>query len=68
MHQTLEARLATAKDLMEAAEQERLEKEESARNAFFEQKAVMEKVVEESEMLEQEAEENSRVATLLTQL
>jgi hypothetical protein len=62
MHQNLEARLAIAEELRKAAEQERLEKEESARNAFAEQEAIMEKVIQESKMLEQEAEENSKVA------
>ncbi|MBA0863026.1 hypothetical protein Goshw_015762 [Gossypium schwendimanii] len=62
MHQTLEARQAAAKELMKAAEQEKLEKEESALNALAEQEAIMLKVVQESETLQQEAEENSKVA------
>lgn len=66
MHQILEVRLATAEELRRAAEQERLEKEESVRNALAEQEAIMEKVIQESKMLEQEAEENSKVATFST--
>ncbi|KAG8473930.1 hypothetical protein CXB51_033662 [Gossypium anomalum] len=62
MHQTLVARQAAAKELMKAAEQEKLEKEESALNALAEQEAIMLKVVQESETLQQEAEENSKVA------
>ncbi|XP_059438564.1 uncharacterized protein LOC132171297 [Corylus avellana] len=65
MHQILEARLAIAEELRKAAEQERLEKEESARNAFAEQEAIMEKVIQESKMLEQEAEENSKLREFL---
>lgn len=66
MHQILEARLATAEELRKSAEQERIEKEESAGNALAEQEAIMEKVLQESKMLEQEAEENSKVSTFST--
>jgi hypothetical protein len=66
MHQSLETRLATAEEMRKAAEQEMLEKEESARNALAEQEAIMEKVVQESKILKEEAEENSKVATFLT--
>ncbi|GLT54281.1 hypothetical protein SLA2020_274920 [Shorea laevis] len=65
MHQILEVRLATAEELRRAAEQERLEKEESVRNALAEQEAIMEKVIQESKMLEQEAEENSKLREFL---
>ncbi|KHG22513.1 Golgin subfamily A member 2-like protein 4 [Gossypium arboreum] len=65
MHQTLEARQAAAKELMKAAEQEKLEKEESALNAIAEQEAIMLKVVQESETLQQEAEENSKLREFL---
>ncbi|TYG39309.1 hypothetical protein ES288_D12G006100v1 [Gossypium darwinii] len=65
MHQTLEARQAAAKELMKAAEQEKLEKEESALNALAEQEAIMLKVVQESETLQQEAEENSKLREFL---
>lgn len=62
MSQTLEVRLAAAEELRKATEQEKLEKEESARKALAEQEAIMEKVVRESRRLQQEAEENSKVA------
>ncbi|XP_041022616.1 uncharacterized protein LOC121263657 isoform X1 [Juglans microcarpa x Juglans regia] len=65
MHLTLEARVATAEELRKAAEQERIEKEESAQNALAVQEAIMEKVVQESKMLEDEAEENSRLREFL---
>lgn len=63
MHQALQTRLAMAEELRKAAERERFEKEESAQNDLDAEEAIMEKVVQESKMLEQEAEENSRVAS-----
>lgn len=63
MRHTLEARVAAAEEVRKAAEQEKLEKEDSARNALAEQEAIMAKVVQESKLLQQEAEENSKVAT-----
>ncbi|GMI85783.1 hypothetical protein HRI_002247600 [Hibiscus trionum] len=65
MRQTLEARQSAAQELMRAAEQEKLEKEDSARNALAEQEAIMVKVVEESKILRQEAEENSKLREFL---
>ncbi|XWS76439.1 hypothetical protein CRYUN_Cryun01aG0176300 [Craigia yunnanensis] len=65
MHQTLEARQSAAEELMKTAEQEKLEKEEAARNALAEQEAIMVKVVEESKILRQEAEENSKLREFL---
>lgn len=65
MRHTLEARVAAAEEVRKAAEQEKLEKEDSARNALAEQEAIMAKVVQESKLLQQEAEENSKVATSL---
>ncbi|OMP05015.1 hypothetical protein COLO4_09133 [Corchorus olitorius] len=65
MRQTLEARQAAAEEMMRTAEQEKLEKEESARKALAEQEAIMEKVVEESKILRQEAEENSKLREFL---
>lgn len=62
MRQTLEARQAAAKELMKATEQEKLEKEESALNALAVKEAIMLKVVQESKAIQQEAEENSKVA------
>ncbi|KAK8718042.1 hypothetical protein V6N13_045291 [Hibiscus sabdariffa] len=65
MRQTLEAQQADAKELMKAAEQEKLEKEESALSALAEQEAILSKVVQESEILQQEAEENSKLREYL---
>ncbi|KAA3471833.1 golgin candidate 5-like isoform X1 [Gossypium australe] len=65
MRQTLEARQSATQELMKAAEQEKLEKEETARNALAEQEAIMVKVVEESKILRQEAEENSKLREFL---
>ncbi|KAA8550891.1 hypothetical protein F0562_002575 [Nyssa sinensis] len=65
MHQTLEERLAAAEEERKVAEQERLEKEKSARNALAEQELMMEKVVEESKILNHEAEENSKLREFL---
>ncbi|KAK8541486.1 hypothetical protein V6N13_137905 [Hibiscus sabdariffa] len=65
MCRTLEARQSAAQDLMRAAEQEKLKKEESARNALAEQEAIMVRVVEESKILRQEAEENSKLREFL---
>ena len=64
MHQTLEERFDATEKERKAAEQEKMEKEESAKNALTEQELIMEKVVQESKMLKQEAEENSKVVTL----
>lgn len=64
MRQILEARLSAAEELRKAAEHEKLEKELSARKALAEQEAMMEKVVQESVRLQQEAEENSKVASV----
>lgn len=64
MRQILESRLTAAEILRKAAEHEKLEKEESARKALLEQEAMMEKVVQESVRLQQEAEENSKVSSV----
>ena len=64
MHHALEARLAAAAEEINAAEQVKFEKEVSARKALAEQEAIMEKVVQESKMLKQQAEENSKVAVV----
>lgn len=66
MHQSLEARLSIAEEMRKAVEQERLDKEKSARKALAEQNAIMEKVLQESKILKEEAEENSKVAIDLT--
>lgn len=65
MRVTLEARLAEAENARKAAEQEKLEKEESAHNLLAEQEALMEKLVQEAKFLQQEAEENSKLRDFL---
>lgn len=64
MRQIIEERLDAAEKERKAAEKEKMEKEESARMALAEQELIMEKVVEESKILKQEAEANSTVGTL----
>ncbi|GAB2301944.1 hypothetical protein Dimus_035967 [Dionaea muscipula] len=65
MRQALEARMHAVQEEIRAVELEKLEKEESAQVALAQQKDMMEKVVEESKILQQEAEENAKVAILL---
>lgn len=64
MRQILESRLTAAEMSKKAAELEKEEKEGSARVALLEQEAMMEKVVQESQRLQQEAEENSKVGSV----
>lgn len=61
MHRTLGARLAAADAERAAAEQEKLEKDESARKALAEQTLIMDEVVQQSKKLQQEAEDNAKV-------
>lgn len=63
MRQTLELRLAVAENERKSAVQERLEKEKSSLKALADQEIIMEKVVQESNILNQEAEENAKVMT-----
>lgn len=65
MRQTLEERRAAAERLRKESENEKLEKEKFARSALTEQEAIMEKVVQESKILQQEAEENSKLHDFL---
>ncbi|CAN1855336.1 hypothetical protein LINPERHAP1_LOCUS41667 [Linum perenne] len=65
MHRVLEERLAAAEDLLRAAEKEKFDKEESARKALAEQQSIMEKVVHESKILREAAEENSKLREFL---
>lgn len=65
MRGTLEARLAASEEERKAAEKEMLEKQETARVALAEQELVMEKVVQESKLLQQEAEENAKLRDFL---
>lgn len=64
MRQTLGMRMAAAAKEMKAAEQERLDKEEFAHKALADQEIIMEKVVQEANVLKQEAEENAKVMAL----
>lgn len=65
MRTTLEARLAVAEEERRKAEQEIFEKEETARGALAEQEVIMDKVVQESKLLQQEAEENAKLRDFL---
>ncbi|KAG5231842.1 leucine-rich repeat-containing protein [Salix suchowensis] len=65
MRQTLKSRLAAAEELMKIAELEKLEKEEAAQNALVEQEIIMAKVVQESKILQKEAEENAKLREFL---
>ncbi|PIA26498.1 hypothetical protein AQUCO_09200005v1 [Aquilegia coerulea] len=62
---SLEVRVAAAEEIRKAAEQEKHQKEESARKALVEQEQIMEKVVQESKRLQSEAEENSKLREFL---
>nr|GEU86222.1 hypothetical protein [Tanacetum cinerariifolium] len=65
MRQALEIRLASAMNIINQAEEEKLEKEISAREALLFQENQMEKVVVESKKLKLEAEENSKFQEFL---
>ncbi|CAO2839708.1 unnamed protein product [Amaranthus hypochondriacus] len=65
MRKTLEERFAVSEEERKAAEKELLMKEEIARGALVEQELIMEKVVHESKMLQQEAEENAKLRDFL---
>lgn len=65
MRQTIEVRMAAAAKEMKAAEQERLDKEDVARKALADQEIIMEKVVQEANVLKQEAEENAKLRDFL---
>ncbi|KAL0712132.1 hypothetical protein Bca4012_019110 [Brassica carinata] len=65
MRGVLEMRLAAALEIKKAAEQEIQEKEGYARKALAEQEAIMDKVVQESKLLQKEAEENSKLREFL---
>lgn len=65
MCQNLEARLVVAEAERVAAEQGKLDKEEFARKALVEQTVIMDKVVQESKKLQQEADVNAKVTTII---
>lgn len=64
MQQTLQERLAAAEAEKVAAEMEKLENEESARKALDEEVVIMDRVVQESKNLQEEAQENSKVIVI----
>ncbi|KAK1352619.1 ELKS/Rab6-interacting/CAST family protein [Heracleum sosnowskyi] len=65
MRQSLEVRLQEAEREIKAAEQERIDKEEYAHKSLAYENSIMEKVVQESKILEQEAEKNSELREFL---
>ncbi|KAM7256981.1 hypothetical protein ACFE04_012722 [Oxalis oulophora] len=65
MHEALDARYTEAVKLVQAFGKEKLEREESAQSLLVEQEDIMEKVVQESITLGQEAEENSKLRDFL---
>ncbi|PKI70598.1 uncharacterized protein LOC116187927 isoform X2 [Punica granatum] len=65
MRRVLEVRLTAAEWVIEAAEREECAKVEPAYSALKEQEALTEKVVHESKVLQEEAEENSKLREFL---
>ncbi|KAH9623748.1 hypothetical protein KSS87_009690 [Heliosperma pusillum] len=65
MRKSLEERLAIAEEQRKEAEKELFDKQEIARGALAEQELIMEKVVQESKLLKQEAEENAKLSDFL---
>ncbi|XP_010474950.1 PREDICTED: uncharacterized protein LOC104754451 [Camelina sativa] len=65
MRGTLEIRLAAALEMKKTAEQEMKERDDSALKLLAEQEANMERVVQESKLLQQEAEKNSKLREFL---
>ncbi|KAK4408050.1 hypothetical protein Sango_0386000 [Sesamum angolense] len=65
MNQTLEARLAAAESEIKSMEQEKIEKDKAAMKALAEQELIMEKVMQESEILKQQTEDNARLQEFL---
>ncbi|XP_074268962.1 uncharacterized protein LOC141592256 [Silene latifolia] len=65
MRKSLEERLAIAEEQRREAEKEMFDKQEIARGALAEQELIMEKVVQESKLLKQEAEENTKLSDFL---
>ncbi|KAJ8547503.1 hypothetical protein K7X08_011089 [Anisodus acutangulus] len=65
LDETLGVRMAATEKEMKAAEQERLDKEEVSHKALTDQEIIMEKVVQEANILKQEAEENAKLRDFL---
>lgn len=68
MRQALEVRLAEAENEIKSAEQEKIEKEKAAMKALADQELIMDKVVQESKFLKQQAEDNAKVECLVSLL
>ncbi|KAL8513557.1 hypothetical protein ACS0TY_012869 [Phlomoides rotata] len=65
MKQTLEVRLEGAQNEIKSAEQEKEEKEKAAMKSLADQELIMEKVVQESKLLKQQAEYNAKLQEFL---
>ncbi|KAI3449606.1 hypothetical protein Pfo_006271 [Paulownia fortunei] len=65
MRQTLEVQLAAAENEIKSADEEKLEKEKAARKSLADQELIMEKVVQESKILKQQAEDNAKLQEFL---
>ncbi|CAA0832089.1 Unknown protein [Striga hermonthica] len=65
MRKILEVRLAAVENEIQSAEQEKLEKENTALKLLSHQELIMEKVVQESKILKQQAEENAKMQEFL---
>lgn len=65
MRQNLEARLAVADAERAAAERGKLDKEEFAHRALAKQTVIKDKAVQESKKLQQAAEDNAKVTTII---
>lgn len=61
MRESLQARIAAARKEREAAEEEKMRKEENARKVLSMEEALMSKVAQDSRELEQEAETNTKL-------
>ncbi|KAK9733545.1 hypothetical protein RND81_04G074500 [Saponaria officinalis] len=67
MRKSIEQRLATVEEQKRAAEKELFDKQEIAQRALTEQELVMDKVVQESKLLQQEADENAKLRDFLVE-
>ncbi|XP_074312169.1 uncharacterized protein LOC141647750 [Silene latifolia] len=65
MRKNLAERLAIAEEQKRASEKEMFEKQAIALGALAEQEVIMEKVVQDSKLLQQEAEENAKLRDFL---
>ncbi|KAL9236030.1 hypothetical protein vseg_010743 [Gypsophila vaccaria] len=65
MRKSLQERLAVVEEQKRAAEKETFDKQEIAQRALAEQELIMDKVVQESKLLQQEAEENAKLRDFL---